>query len=87
MFGTSTARPEFTEPTTELFMDRILDRTDCKKHGADVGEPCHVIINKNDKGILAICNTRAKRAGFNARISKSSLERNHIKHYKNKKGN
>lgn len=56
------------EPSTDLFMDTIIARVHCPKHKADSGEPCWSI------GIYGqICNRRAKRAGFNHKISEKSL--------------
>lgn len=88
MFGRTTQIEIETEPTTELYVDAVLNRTTCKNHGCDLGEPCWILVQPspdNVYGLVAVCNKRAIRAGFNARISKSSLVRNHIKRHK--KGN
>jgi hypothetical protein len=61
-------------PTTQLFIPTVIERTPCKRHGADKGQPCG-----NLGPYHAICNARAKRAGFNAPISEKSLRMNRFK--------
>jgi hypothetical protein len=62
--------------TSEKFIEKVLERTDCKKHKAFTGIPCFHIRPANSKfGYLAgICNNRAKRAGYNAPISESAVK-------------
>jgi hypothetical protein len=84
MFTTEARYIEQDEPTTELYIPTVLERTSCKNHDVPEGVPCFHIGNDESGYNAAVCNKRALRAGFNARISKSSLVRNHIK---NRKGN
>lgn len=54
----------------------ILERTTCKKHGAQEGAPCWNVRtgSANWSGFLAaICGARVKRAGFNGKVDPSSL--------------
>ena len=62
------ATPKNEKPTTELFMDAVLERETCRKHKADIGQPCGWM-----GPYRAICNARAKRAGFNAPVRPESL--------------
>ena len=55
-------------PTSELFLQSVIDRQGCQKHGVNKGEPCGRM-----GPYRAICNARAKRAGFNHKISEKSL--------------
>jgi hypothetical protein len=59
------------KPTTALFMDTILDRQACPKHKAEKGFPCGWLGPHR-----VVCNKRARRAGFNHRISEKSLRLN-----------
>lgn len=63
-------------PTTDLHVPYVLDRTDCGKHDAPVGNPCYLIPKVDDQGhYMGICNTRAKKAGMNGEIKPASLIR------------
>lgn len=62
------------KPTTELFIPTVVERIFCKKHGAEKGEPCGRL-----GPYMAVCNARAKRAGFNAPVSEKSLRMNRHK--------
>lgn len=57
----------------------VMERVDCKKHHAVLGNPCWTI-RKGTKGSFgyyaAICNDRVSRAGFDGQISDSSMRRN-----------
>lgn len=64
------------KPTTELFLDTILDRRPCPKHKAAIGEPCWVLERSLRGGALAVCNRRARAAGFNHPIDPKSLRLN-----------
>lgn len=54
-------------PSTETFIDETMSRSNCKKHKADVDEPCYRI-----EHLRGVCNARAKRAGYDHTISDSS---------------
>lgn len=54
-------------------MDLVLERSMCPKHRAKIGDPCWGIITDEGLGLGAVCNNRAKKAGFVGRISPSSL--------------
>lgn len=55
-------------PTTDRFVPSVIEREACKRHGAEKGDPCgHLGPN------AVICNARAKRAGFNGKISEKSI--------------
>lgn len=60
-------------PTTEQFVWTVVDREPCGKHQAHKGTPCWQIIQSDGMGTGAICNKRARKAGFNHRISEKSL--------------
>lgn len=60
-------------PTTELYMDKVLNIT-CLRHNAIQGVPCFHIPKKDGYGYHpAVCNKRAIIAGFNAPIDPRSL--------------
>lgn len=59
------------KPTTELFMDAVLERQACRHHKAEKGQPCGWM-----GPFRAICNKRAKAAGFNHPIHPGSLRLN-----------
>lgn len=62
--------PIFNE---ENRMTEILKKH-CPKHKKDVGQPCWVLegsVTSSDK--FMVCNSRAKRAGYHARISEAAL--------------
>ncbi len=63
-------------PTTELFMEDVIDRQPCKRHDADKGLPCWHLPDSTGFGLGAICNWRAKKAGFNNKIDERSLRLN-----------
>lgn len=47
------------------WIDLILDRGDCARHNAKRGLPCWWLhASKRGKVLPAICNNRARRAGF-----------------------
>lgn len=57
------------------FIPTVLSRKACATHNAPKGIPCFHI-HKLDGGYgAAVCNVRAKRTGFNARINPSSLRK------------
>lgn len=67
-------QPKHDDPTTELYIPDVLLRTDCPKHKAKLGFGCFVTIGYKDKKPKhAVCNARAKKAGFNAPIHEASL--------------
>lgn len=63
-------------PTTERFLERILNRNSCGKHKADLGNPCWWIEDSFGFSKMAICNKRAKKAGFSSQINDKSLHLN-----------
>lgn len=62
-------------PTTKLYLDRIINETWCNKHKASIGAPCWGMPELSGLGRSAVCNSRAKKAGFNNKISEGSLRR------------
>jgi hypothetical protein len=66
-------------PTTELYLDAVLERQSCQKHDAEKGSPCWGITESSGVGRGAVCNKRAKRAGFNNKVSEKSLRLNRHK--------
>lgn len=66
---------EPTEPTTELFLPRVLSRTDCDKHNVPEGLYCFYNPPlEGDKWIGGVCNSRARRAGFTGKISDQAMQ-------------
>lgn len=64
--------PNAQKPTTELYMPSILERSHCDKHNVPKGIPCfHIPGIRGYKA--AICNGRARSAGFVGKISAMSL--------------
>lgn len=62
----------FTNFSPDLFIPLVMDREACGKHAVPQGVPCFHV--RTQRGVLpAICNGRAKKTGFNAKISESSL--------------
>lgn len=53
----------------------VFERETCRRHNADIGEACWLIPTIDGVGVLAICNRRAKRAGFSNIPSRKSLAR------------
>lgn len=66
-------------PTTDRYLDRIIDETSCKKHEAEAGDPCWGVAELSGLGRGAVCNSRAKKAGFNHPISIHALRLNRQK--------
>lgn len=64
------------KPSTELFLDSVLERVDCRKHKVPTGVPCFHIYKTTGGYFPAVCNKRAVRAGFNAPIRPESLRLN-----------
>lgn len=73
MFNRSNTTPKNEKPTTELFVVAVTERQACAKHQASVGWPCWGIIQANGAYMNAVCNKRAKAAGFNHAIKPESL--------------
>lgn len=71
-----TATPKNEKPTTELFVVAVTERQECKKHRASIGWPCWGIIQADGIYMNAVCNKRAKAAGFNHPIRPESLRLN-----------
>jgi hypothetical protein len=68
-------------PSTDLFIRTVIDREGCGRHKAEKGEPCWVISRlRHPHAFFAVCNRRAKKAGYNHPISDNSLRT-----YRNKK--
>lgn len=51
----------------------VLDRSACAKHNAEFYNPCWTIWKLDGGKSPAVCNSRAKRAGFDAPISPASM--------------
>lgn len=68
MIKKATHSPEV--PTTERFIDIVIDRTECEKHLAGIkSEPCYILPISITKGAdrshnWGVCNWRARQAGF-----------------------
>lgn len=73
------------KPTTELYLDSIIERSHCDKHKVEKGLPCYQMLRSDGTALGAICNGRARSAGFNGKIKYSSLHRSNPKKFKNKK--
>lgn len=78
------ATPKNEKPTTELFVVAVTERQECKKHSASIGWPCWGIIQADGLYMNAVCNTRARKAGFNHPIRPESLRLNRQSHSKKK---
>lgn len=66
-------KERYEEPTFELFMTTILDRGPCARHQVPAGIPCWHITMSSAGTLAAICNKRARAAGFDHKISPKSL--------------
>lgn len=65
---------KYCEPTFGNFkMDDILRTTDCRKHKASHDQPCWHLFRVTGSVVFAVCNSRARRAGFHGKISPTSL--------------
>jgi hypothetical protein len=62
-------------PTTDLFISDVLLRKPCKDHDAGLGLACFQLVTDDGVGLAAVCNRRARAAGFNASVSPQSLNR------------
>lgn len=51
----------------------IINRTGCTKHNKNEGYPCWSIETKTEEHKPAVCNSRAKKAGFVGTIKPESL--------------
>jgi len=73
---------KYCEPTFDRKIYDVVAGTDCKKHGATEVDPCWVIDPGNGAGGFrwAVCNSRARRAGFHGKISPTSLNINNRGH-------
>lgn len=47
-----------------LYLETIINRTPCPRHGVPKGSPCFHLDTMNGHGNNAICNKRARSAGF-----------------------
>jgi hypothetical protein len=62
----------------------VIETVGCKRHAAERLEPCWWLNQTNKHKIsFAICDARARAAGFNAPISDKSLRRNSYKKQEN----
>lgn len=68
-----------------LHIHQIVDSTPCGKHAADIGQGCWNI-SVGENAHLAICGSRVREAGFNGRISASSLSLHSQGSARNKQG-
>lgn len=60
-------------PTTETYIQTIIDRENCGTHKAWQGIPCWVLENSAGYFLMGVCNKRAKKAGFKHPVSENSL--------------
>lgn len=57
-----------------IHIEHIVNSTKCAKHGAEEGTPCwDIFIGAIQEEGMAVCGTRIRSAGFEGRISRSSL--------------
>lgn len=63
---------------TDGFIDTIIEKVGCTKHHAKKSQPCWAINSgiANSRVAFAVCNFRAKAAGFKSKIDPRSLRRN-----------
>ncbi len=54
----------------------ILNRTNCDKHQASTGIPCWNIPIEGFGYLAAVCGLRIKRAGYNGKVTPTSLQQN-----------
>lgn len=50
----------------------VMDRSSCKRHTADQGDPCFIIFG-SEKMLSGVCGRRIKRAGFVGKVSPTSM--------------
>ena len=60
----------------ENFVATVMERTSCKRHGVEEGVACWPMYPVQGPPLSAICNKRAKRAGFDGKIDDKSLRTN-----------
>lgn len=60
---------KYSDPTNTTFIEKICVKTSCNKHKAPVNISCFTIISEAGKEYHAVCNSRAKRAGYNGVVS------------------
>ena len=73
IFGLPEPRKPRPLPAEDGKMDKVL-ATYCKKHDASIGDPCFKLEGSvTRQTFYHVCNARAKRAGFHARISEGAL--------------
>lgn len=61
------------KPSTELYLSTVVDREACGKHQAKAGVPCWIMESSVGFLLQGICNKRAKKAGFNHKVSDKSM--------------
>lgn len=70
---------DYCEPTyDDPKMLDVIGRSECKKHKAGLFDPCWKL-----EGVItdffAVCNTRARKAGFTGKITPTALNLKHRK--------
>lgn len=61
-------------PNDGRHINGIIGNTTCKKHKAEAGVACwDVYVTASQRFAPAVCGSRIKRAGYNGKISPSSL--------------
>lgn len=66
--------------TKELYIPRVIQDQECKRHNAPIGIPCFHIPRSDGFGYYAaVCNRRAKNTGFRHAIDENSLRINRQK--------
>lgn len=60
------------------FIERVIAQTGCSKHKTPDNTACFTIPKADGGVFFGICNSRAKKHGFNAPISNDSLNRGQI---------
>lgn len=64
---------QIESPTTDLFIPSVIEKVGCQKHEAPKGTPCWRMYPVNGMDHGAICNKRAKSAGWAGQIDPRSL--------------
>ncbi len=66
---------DLDENTIDItYLDNVMGRTSCLSHTADINEPCWWVFQTRGGRSRAVCNTRAKKAGYFAQPSRSALQ-------------
>jgi len=57
-------------PTQDSYIDTVIMRGDCMHHAVPKGMACYTLpALRGSRDHVGVCNSRAKKAGFNGRIT------------------